>query len=182
MKIQKISIQYLFFLTLPILMTTTSTHNKITWYIFTFCWSWLWYSTCDEHDEWHKRRSQFSTDVYFPPLDRPRYFLQTTLIKKAWGSSVTLHQMPKETNVCQCLRGGRMRVAQSCPAASLPLTGLRIGRTTLWVALRGGRSCQGGDRQTWGLLSPIWGLFHCAAVKTEHPTQFVVEQMTQARW
>lgn len=25
-----------FFLTLPILMTTTSTHNKITWYIFTF--------------------------------------------------------------------------------------------------------------------------------------------------
>lgn len=89
-------------------MTTTSTHNKITWYIFTFYWSWLWYSTCDEHEEWHDRRSQFSTDVSLPPLDRPRYFLQTPLIKKAWGSSVTLHQMPKDTNVCQCLRGGRI--------------------------------------------------------------------------
>lgn len=80
----------------------------------------------------------------------------------------------------QCLRGGRIGSVQSCPATSLPLTGFRVRCTTLRVTLRGGRTSQGGHRQLWGALRPIWGFFCGATIETEHPTQFVVEQLTKA--
>lgn len=88
--------------------------------------------------------------------------------------------MPEDSNVCQCLKGGKIRTAQSRPAASLPLTGFRVGRTTLRVTLRGGRSSQARGRQARGALRPIWGFLCGTAIKTEHPTQFVVEQLTKA--
>ena len=90
--------------------------------------------------------------------------------------------MPKDSNVYQCLRGGRFGAVQSCPAASLPLTGFGVRCTTLWVTLRGRRSGQLGDRQTWGALRLFWGFLYGATIETEHPTQFVVEQLTKAWW